>query len=281
VRIDGRLLAGSPWLELVVSVEWRQRHELMRLECPLARPAVRWAADTSGGVIERPARALTARERQRWEVPVVSWVAGVATAEDGGAGLAVLLDGPQGVSVTPERLGISLLRSPTWPDPGADNGWQRLRLALMPVTGGWRQAEVPRQAQRLREPLWVRPAPRGERRSLPPAGDRHVWPAFPALEDDLRLVAMGPAADGAPDVVIAVQNEGPCRRRLRLADAWRLVRRESGLGDAHDGRGGWTPPGTADGMDLAPWELGFWRLRHPGGTPPPAGEAGAEFRSAR
>lgn len=133
MRLDGRLLAGSPWLELVLSTQWQQRHELLRLEIPLAAPACRWAADTSGGVIERPATARTARERARWEVSAISWLASVGPGR--GDGLAVLLDGPQGVSATAERLGVSLLRGPTWPDPGADNGWQRQRLALLPCPG--------------------------------------------------------------------------------------------------------------------------------------------------
>ncbi|HYP03691.1 MAG TPA: glycoside hydrolase family 38 C-terminal domain-containing protein, partial [Cyanobium sp.] len=235
VRLDGRLLAGTPWLELVLSVQWRQRHELLRLEIPLARPAWRWAADTSGGVIERPAAALTPRERQRWEVPAISWLA----SENGAGGVAVLLDGPQGVSAEAERLGVSLLRGPTWPDPGADNGFQRQRLALMACPGGWRAAAVPRLARRLREPLWCHPALQGE----VPAG----WTPLPPLGDDLALVGLRPAADGGGDVILSVQNEGPCRRRLDPGPHWRLVERLDGL----DGRVG------GAGLDgLGPWQLG-------------------------
>jgi alpha-mannosidase len=239
VRLDGRLLAGTPWLELVLSVQWRQRHELLRLEIPLARPAWRWAADTSGGVIERPAVARTPRERERWEVPAISWMA----SENGAGGLAVLLDGPQGVSAGPERLGVSLLRGATWPDPGADNGWQRQRLGLMACPEGWRGAAVPQQARRLREPLWCAPA-EGEA----PAG----WTPLPPLGDDLALVSLRPAGDGGGDVILSVQNEGPRRRRLDPGPHWSLLERLNGL----DGRVG------GAGIDgLGPWQLGFWRLR--------------------
>ena len=162
LRLDAVLRAASPYLELTLAVDWCQVHELLRLELPLAQPALRLAADTSGGVIERPAAAVTARECSRWEVPVISWLA----AEAAGSGLAVLLDGPQGASGTPERLGLSLLRSPTWPDPGADNGPQRQRLALMPCAGGWRQAGAAEQAVRFREPPWLRPLGPGGARGL-------------------------------------------------------------------------------------------------------------------
>jgi alpha-mannosidase len=267
VRLDGRLLAGSPWLELSLSFCWRQRHELLQLEIPLHRPASRWAADTPAGVLERPARSLTARERARWEVPVISWLASVPAA-DGRGGLAVLLDGPQGGSGNEHRLGVSLLRGPTWPDPGADNGWQRQRLALMPCPRGWRTDRVPVQAQRLREPLWIRPALPASACSSVTGG--HLasvgrWTAFPALAADLRLIALREAEDGRGTLLLCVQNEGPCRRRLSLPPPWRLLSRVDGLGrerSDNDPQEGAARSGGEDCVDpwLGPWELGFWRL---------------------
>jgi alpha-mannosidase len=247
VRLDLRLLAGSPW----------------------------------------PAEPRTAREKARWEVPAISWLASVTAAGSGaaggalevpgcGPGLAVLLDGPQGISATPQRLGVSLLRAPTWPDPGADNGWQRQRLALLPCLAGWRPAQVGQQARRLREPLWVRPA--GLADAGAPAGSG--WPGFPALGEDLRLVGLRLAAPGpgdtqaergtrsaeegsvgGADLVLSVQNEGPCRRRLTLPPPWLVLERLDGLGQ-------FLPPGDRqpDLLDLAPWQLAFWRLRWGGAS---------------
>ncbi len=253
VRLDGRLLAGTPWLELVLSLGWRQRHELLRLEIPLERPAHRWASDTAGGVIERPAVARTPREGERWEVAALSWLAS-APGPPGAGGLAVLLDGPQGVSARQDLLGVSLLRAPTWPDPGADNGWQRLRLALMACSGGWRRAGVPNQARRFREPLWCHPA----------GPDQGIdWTPFPSQQEDLQLVALRPAPDGSGEVIVSVQNAGPCRRELALAEAWQLVGRLDGLDQPLETRrkGAGTEGTAADRLQLAPWELGFWRLR--------------------
>ncbi len=266
LRLSLRLLAGSPALELTLSVQWRQRHELLQLEIPLAAPQPRWAADCSGGVLERPAQARTPREQSRWEVTALSWIAGPE--------LAVLLDGPQGVSAGPERLTVSLLRAPTWPDPGADNGWQRQRLALMPAPGGWRQARVPEQARRLREPLWLHPAP-----LRPGQSQERDWPGFPTLEEDLRLVGLRPAepleggqaptSEASPvarvaeaddggnrkrELILTVQNEGPCRRRLNLPAPWRVLQRVDGLEQP-------LPQGHgADPLAIGPWQLGFWRI---------------------
>jgi alpha-mannosidase len=280
VRLEGRLLAGQPWLELLLSLDWRQRHELLRLEVPLASPAVRWAADTPAGVLERPAEPRTERERARWEVAALAWLASVGPAA--GGGLAVLLDGPQGVDATTERLGVSLLRAPTWPDPGADNGVQRLRLALMPCGEGWRQAQVPLQARRLREPLWCQP--------IDPAAADLQAAAWPPLAPDLALVSLRAANDGSGDLLVALQNEGPCRRQFDPGPGWVLLARLDGLdapvttrsvapqpvdqGPFAQGSGdaGANPPEPAPSgltrkghtpdevMVVNPWELGFWRL---------------------
>jgi alpha-mannosidase len=250
LRLEVRLQAGCPWLELVLSLHWRQRHELLRLELPLARPAVRWAADTPAGVLERPALVRTGREAARWEVPAISWLASVQGGAIGG-GLAVLLDGPQGVEGNAERLGVSLLRGPTWPDPGADNGAQRQRLALMPCSGGWRQAAVPAQARRFREPLWCHPL---QVEPSPLVG-------LEALAPDLALVALRRAPDHHGDLLLAVQNEGPCRRRFDPGAAWSLRARLNGLDTAH--RGGLAAEGEESAVvdpTLGPWELGFWRV---------------------
>jgi alpha-mannosidase len=264
VRLEGRLLAAGSMLELTLSLDWRQRHELLQLEVPLARPALRWAADCPGGVLERPAEPVTAREQARWEVPAVSWLASVESAQ--GGGLALLLDGPQGVSATPERLGISLLRAPTWPDPGADNGFQRQRLALMPCRRGWRADAVVAQAQRLREPLWCRPA-QPESVAVPASGAADQARAealrqlLPPLADDLQLIGL--RADDEPlaaaarrSVRLSLQNLGPCRRRFRLPPGWLLLARTNALDEplALD---------SGDPLELGPWQLGFWRLALP------------------
>ena len=240
LRLDGRLLAGCPWFELVLSVDWRQCHELLRFELPLAQPARRWAADTSGGVLERPAEPANARERSRWEVPAISWLAAEAAAP--GGGLGVLLDGPQGVSARPEQLGVSLLRGPTWPDPAADNGWQRLRLALMPCPQGWCRAALPQEAVRFREPLWRRPL----------AGVAQLPAGLPALGPHLQLLGVRPCSQQAGAGLISIQNLSPLRQHVDLGPAWRLQERLDGL----------EVPLAAENQTpvLAPWATGFWRF---------------------
>ncbi|MGB0825417.1 MAG: glycoside hydrolase family 38 C-terminal domain-containing protein, partial [Synechococcus sp.] len=209
MRLDLRLKADTPWLELICGIDWRQTHELLRLELPLATSAVRIAADTSGGVIERPAAPMTAREQARWEVPVISWFASQSAAP--GGGMAVLLDGPQGVDWSSDRLGISLLRGPTWPDPSADQGWHRQRLALMPFAGSWSDAGVSQAAIAFREPGWCADLPAEQRQ----------W--FPSLPFPLTPVGLERHADGC---LLKLLNSGSARCRWTPGAGWR-VRREA------------------------------------------------------
>jgi alpha-mannosidase len=306
VRLDGRLLAGSPWLELTLAVDWRQRHELLRLELPLAAPASRWAADCSGGVIERPAVARSAREQARWEVTVVSWLASVRAGGGVAGGLAVLLDGPQGASATAERLGVSLLRAPTWPDPGADNGWQRLRLALMPYRGPWSQAGLASEALRLREPLWLRPAsclPRhakgiGEIDAVSGVGgadraavvyradgadeplEQSLRQGLPPLPPGVVLIGLRPDPEGP---VLTVQNLTPCRRHWHPGPRWRLAAPLDGLdqrlpqrglperGLSHQGPPEQTPPEQAPPEQAPPEQAPSERGQGCQGDAPPQG----------
>jgi len=212
-------------------------------------------------VIERPAEAVTAREQSRWELPVISWMAAEAAAP--GGGLAVLLDGPQGVSATAQVLGISLLRAPTWPDPSADNGWQRLRLGLAPCPAGWRSAAVPQLAQGFREPLWCRPLPPQAQDAGHPDGDGSPLLTLPPLGPDLLLLGLRPCGgdDGQrAAAVISVQNLSSCRQRLQLDRRWRLLQRLDGLDQPLVG--GWADGDGPSQVNpvLQPWSIGFWRI---------------------
>ncbi len=222
IRVDLQLRADHPWIEITCSIDWCQTHELLRLELPLATEAVRWAADTSGGVLERPALAQTAREQARWEVPVISWLASQAAAPAGG--LAVLLDGPQGVDLVPDRLGVSLLRGPTWPDPSADRGWHRQRLALMPVPEGWERGAVPQAALAFRETGWWGKATT--------AGDQRLLPGLPPGLVPIALTSEAPG--GA--VRLQVHNPGGRRQQWKLPQDAGWTVRPCG---ASDGDGEW------------------------------------------
>ena len=125
--------------------------------------------------------------------------------------MAVLLDGPQGVDSSSDRLGISLLRGPTWPDPSADQGWHRQRLALMPFAGSWSDAGVSQAAIAFREPGWCAALP----------AELRQW--FPTLPLPLTPVALERHADGC---LLKLLNAGSARCCWHPGAGW-TVRREA------------------------------------------------------
>jgi alpha-mannosidase len=62
-------------------------------------------------------------------------------------------DGKYGHSAKGSVLGISLLRSPLYPDPLADEGEHRFTYSLYPHPGDWTAAGVTREAFAINSPL--------------------------------------------------------------------------------------------------------------------------------
>jgi alpha-mannosidase len=185
----------------------------------------------------------------------------------------MLLDGPQGVGGAVDRLGVSLLRSPTWPDPQADNGWQRMRVALMPCRSGWRQDGVSAAAQAFREPLWCRPlAPDQADRLTWPAGSSGAgWVGLEALPVGVQLLRLVQDPDQPGVVRIALPNLTPIRQSVCFGGGWQQPEQLDGLDQIIEpvagGSGGRRNAMKTNAIEtlpranLAPWALGFWRLR--------------------
>ena len=66
-----------------------------------------------------------------------------------GFGVALLNNAKYGHNVRGNVLGMSLVRSPVYPDPRADEGVQSFTYALLPHAGDWREVEPTRRAAEL------------------------------------------------------------------------------------------------------------------------------------
>ena len=76
-----------------------------------------------------------------------------ADLSEHGFGVALLTDCKYGYSTHGNEMRISLLRSPTEPDPQADVGRHEFAYAVFPHAGGWRDAGVVGEAARFETPL--------------------------------------------------------------------------------------------------------------------------------
>jgi alpha-mannosidase len=126
--------ANEPFLRVEWAVDWRERHALLRIENDLAFHAQRARFGAPHGAVERACAPRTARERAKFEAPGQRF-ARVDGAQGGLALLAIDTYGwSTGRNLRGTRLGHSLLRGPTWPDPEADRGTHAFSFAYLPFT---------------------------------------------------------------------------------------------------------------------------------------------------
>ncbi len=127
LTIDYAVEADSPWLLVTITIDWRERHRLLKYHLPTAYRGRMARFGAPFGSVERPQLPGNPQDEAMWEVPMQRWA---AVVDDAGTGLAVLSEAKYGVSVKEGDLGLSLLRSPTDPDPEADQGRHVLRFAI-------------------------------------------------------------------------------------------------------------------------------------------------------
>ncbi|BCX12595.1 MAG: alpha-mannosidase [Thermosynechococcus sp.] len=142
----------TPWLRIDTIIDWQEEHILLKAAFPLAISAEQITCETPGGVTVRPTLPnphLSPHEQAKWEVPFLTWV-DLSTPE---YGVSLFSDGKHGLDAQANQLRLTLLRSPTWPDPTSDRGQHRFSYGVFPHSGSWRAAAVPQWAAQFDHPL--------------------------------------------------------------------------------------------------------------------------------
>jgi alpha-mannosidase len=224
-----RLWANSPRLEFATELDWHDRRLLLKTRFPLAVRARRATFETAFGVVERPTHRNTSWDAARFEVAGHRF----ADLSEPGYGVALLNDGRYGYHALGNELGLSLLRSPHYPDPLADEGHHEFTYALLPHSGGWLDGGVLMEAEDLNRPLLALACRAGgEARARPLAVDGM----------SLGLAALKPAEDGAGKSLVLRLYEpqgGRGTARLGLPEGWRAAASlnllEEGVGEPEYG----------------------------------------------
>jgi alpha-mannosidase len=172
------------------TVDWHETHILLKAAFPLAASGPMATYEIPYGTIQRPTTRNNSWESAKFEVPALRW----ADLGDGKNGFSLLNEEKYGYDAIGNLLRLTLLRSPTWPDPEADRGIQHFRYALYPHAGTWQQAMTERKGYELNYPLQatvVMP----HTGSLPPShsflsvdDDNVILTAVKKSEDDDALI---------------------------------------------------------------------------------------------
>jgi alpha-mannosidase len=149
---DVRLWSNSARLDLRTKLEWRDRRWLLKARFPVAVRSGTASFETAFGLVERPTHRNTQWDAARFEVAGHRF----GFLSEPGYGVALLNDGRYGYHAHGNELGLSLLRSPVYPDPLADEGEQIFTYSLYPFAGDWVHAGLLAEADDLNRPLLVR-----------------------------------------------------------------------------------------------------------------------------
>jgi alpha-mannosidase len=241
-----RLLAGSRRLDIATRVDWHERQTYLQARFPLAVHSHEASYETLYGVTRRPTHRNTSWDAARYEVSGHRF----ADLSEPNYGVALLTDAKYGYSAHGNVLTLSLLRSPLYPDPGADEGRHAFTYSLFPHPGDWTEGNVVSEAFALNSPLIAVPA----------AGDKRQEGIDHFLSLDglpLSLGSLKRAEDGEGLILRLYEPHGNRgRATLRFSRPARHVERVNLLEEADAGS---VPVLSDDGLsvqlDLRPFEV--------------------------
>jgi len=150
-------------IDCTMEVDWREKQILLKVAWPVAVRSDKASYEIPFGSIERPTTRNTPEEQAKFEVPALQW----ADLSDSTYGVSLLNDSKYGYDTRDNVLRLTLLRSPAYPDPEADQGHHRFRYSIYPHAGDWKQAGTVQRGYELNYPLLVQVATAHEG-SLPP-----------------------------------------------------------------------------------------------------------------
>jgi alpha-mannosidase len=149
---DITMYAGVPRIDVEMHADWHEKHILLKVAFPLSAHNDKATFEIPFGSIERPTTRNNPAEQAEFEVPAQRW----ADLSDSKRGFSLLNDSKYGYDAKGNVLRLSLLRSPEWPDPHADEGEHDFTYSLYPHGGNWRDALTVRRGYELNYKLIAR-----------------------------------------------------------------------------------------------------------------------------
>ncbi|MBN1248967.1 MAG: alpha-mannosidase, partial [Anaerolineae bacterium] len=180
------LRRNSRRLDFRTSIDWQERHKLLKVIFPVDVHANEALHEIQFGHIARPNHRSRPFDADRFEVANHKWTALVQSDR----GAAVLNDCKYGVNVLDDEIKLTLLKSALAPDMHADLGVQTFTYAFYAWHGGFGDSELVRESYDLNAPLMTVP------------GDASTRSLFSVDAPNVVVEAVKPAEDGTEDVIV-------------------------------------------------------------------------------
>jgi alpha-mannosidase len=144
-----KLIAGSRRIDFVTTVDWHEQHKMLRTSFPVNILTSEVTCDIQFGSIKRPTHSNTSWDMAKYEICAHKWV----DLSQWDYGVALLNDCKYGHKVSGNTLDLNLLRSPSYPDPQADQAQHEFTYALYPHMGNHINGKVIQAGYELNVPL--------------------------------------------------------------------------------------------------------------------------------
>jgi alpha-mannosidase len=142
---DLTLYPASVRVDVNMQVDWNEKHILLKVAFPVSAHSQQATFEIPYGSVVRPTTRNTPAEKAQFEVPAIRW----ADISEEKRGFSLLNNSKYGYDAKGNVLRLSLLRSPEWPDPHADEGHHEFTYSLYPHGGTWREALTVQQGYNL------------------------------------------------------------------------------------------------------------------------------------
>ncbi|MFM8856667.1 MAG: alpha-mannosidase [Actinomycetota bacterium] len=179
--------AGEPVIECRLIADWRERETRVQFVLPtdvMARDAL---CGVQFGHVRRPRHGNTSWDAAKFEVCAHRYV----YVSEPGCGIGLVADGPRGYDVRGDALRLTLLRSPSFPDPHCDEGHQVIDWGVYLDAAPGDVGELERTVARRAHPI----------RLIREGGTSSVAPVE-CLAPGVLISAVKPAEDGSGDLIV-------------------------------------------------------------------------------
>jgi len=184
IKQEVRVYSDSRRIDFKTTISMKDRELLVKTWFDFDVNTEKAVSDVPFGVAERPTTRNTSWEKAKYEVAMQKMV----DISEHGYGVALLNNGKYGVSIEGSSIGLSLTRTPVFPDPSTDLEETTFTYSIYPHVGDWKEAGVLRRAYELNVPLRVVKGKEGSRSFLKIGSDNLMLEAVKISEDGKGIV---------------------------------------------------------------------------------------------
>src|SRR6267143_1219176 len=146
---DIMLYKGVDRIDFKSDVDWWEEKTMIKVAFPVTVADTAATYEIPYGTIRRSTQMRTRWDSAKVEVPAQRW----ADLSQSDYGVSLLNKSKYGYDIKGSVMRLSLLRSPSWPDPTADRGKHSIEYSLYPHQGTWKEAKTVRRGYEFNNPL--------------------------------------------------------------------------------------------------------------------------------